>query len=55
MLAAVDQAIALRADPGVWRGLQSAAMAADFSWHKPAAAYGKIYEDLVVTRQFVAS
>ncbi len=52
MLAAVDQAVALRADSGTWHRLQSAAMAADFSWHKPAAAYGKIYEGLVVPRQF---
>lgn len=53
MLAAVDQAVALRADPGVWHKLQAAAMAADFSWHKSAAAYSRIYENLVVPRQLV--
>jgi starch synthase len=47
LVEAVRRALVLRrTDPGAWRLLQAAAMAADFSWDLAARRYLEIYEQL---------
>jgi starch synthase len=43
LLEAVRQAIALFRDRAVWRRLMAKAMAADFSWKRPAREYEQLY------------
>jgi starch synthase len=45
LAAALQRAVGLyRREPDAWRALQANGMAHDFSWRKPAAAYGEVYK-----------
>lgn len=44
--ACVRRAIALRAEPAAWRGMQATAMAQDLSWGGPARDYLKLYASM---------
>ena len=46
-LEAVDQALALYPQKGVWRAVMRNAMAADFSWKRPAQEYLALYRRLL--------
>jgi starch synthase len=46
LLAAIDRAIVAWRDPGVWSRLQSAGMAADFSWSRAARQYSDLYRSM---------
>jgi starch synthase len=43
---AINQALALFADPPAWRQVQRRAMLADFGWAAPAQAYLRLYETI---------
>ncbi|MDE2404791.1 MAG: glycogen synthase GlgA [Sphingomonadales bacterium] len=44
---AISRTVALYRQPDVWRRLQRAGMAADFSWKASGAAYAALYRELV--------
>jgi starch synthase len=45
LAAALQRAVGLyRRGPAAWRALQANGMARDFSWRKPAATYGEVYQ-----------
>ncbi|AUW58414.1 glycogen synthase GlgA [Sphingobium sp. SCG-1] len=46
LLSAIDRAVVLHADPSLWKSMQRAGMAADFSWSKSAARYAALYRSL---------
>jgi starch synthase len=50
LLAAVDKALAAFRDPLVWRRLQQAGMAADFSWDRAARRYEALYREALGRR-----
>jgi starch synthase len=50
LLAAVQRALAARAEPPRWRAIQRAGMARDFSWSEAARRYADLYLRLA-TRQ----
>ena len=43
LLAAIDAALAVRAQPDLWRRVQENGMARDFSWAASAARYRDLY------------
>jgi starch synthase len=44
LAAALRRAVSLwRTEPAAWRAIQANGMAHDFSWRRPAAAYGEVY------------
>jgi len=45
-LAAVGRALRLHADPAAWQRLMRNGMAQDFSWHRAALAYARLYAAL---------
>lgn len=47
LAAAVQRALSAYHDRDVWRALQRNAMARDFGWSAPAAAYAAVYDDLI--------
>lgn len=51
LVSAVDAALSVFANPPEWQALQRRAMAADFSWRKPAAEYVALYERAVDKRR----
>jgi starch synthase len=51
MLRAVQQAIALYADPPVWGGLRRQGMKADVSWSQSAKRYAELYRSLLARKQ----
>jgi starch synthase len=53
LLEAVRRAIALFRDKAVWGRLMANAMAADFSWERPAGEYERLYELAVERRRGV--
>lgn len=50
LLGAVDRALALRLAKEAFAAVQIRAMSQDFSWSKPAAAYAKLYADVLSGR-----
>ncbi len=49
-LAAIDRALACFADPPVWQALMANGMRKDYSWKRPAAEYGTLYEAVAQRR-----
>ena len=47
LLAAIERAIALHADPSCWQSLQRSGMAADFSWTTSGERYAALYRRLL--------
>jgi starch synthase len=50
LLATLRQALTVYADRRIWRRLQRAGMAKDFSWDGPAAAYVREYREAMRQR-----
>jgi len=51
LLAAIERALDLfHKDKDAWRALMLNGMAKDFSWHKPAAEYAALYEEVARRR-----
>jgi starch synthase len=46
MLDAIDHALSLFSQRESWLGIQQVGMRKDFSWHRPAAQYRQLYEEL---------
>jgi starch synthase len=46
LVAAVDRALGCFHEPDVWRTMVRRAMAQDFSWRGPAAAYARLYREI---------
>jgi starch synthase len=44
---AIERAVALYADPKVWKAIQKRGMALDLSWDTRAAAYARLYQDVL--------
>ncbi|WP_052341178.1 glycogen synthase GlgA [Salinarimonas rosea] len=51
LLACVRRALGLYRQPLAWRRLQERAMAQDFCWARPAAAYRAVYDELAAHRR----
>ena len=51
LVAAVDRALALYADPETWRRIQATGMAQDFSWERSATRYLSVYEDALADQR----
>lgn len=49
MMAAIERAMALKALPGLWQGMQRNGMLADFGWSHVAPLYIRCYHDLCAT------
>jgi starch synthase len=47
LLAAIDRAVEVFADPDRWSAIQNRGMAADFSWHASAQQYVELYHDAI--------
>ena len=45
-MAALTRALRLHADPAAWQRLMRNGMAQDFSWHRAARAYARLYAEL---------
>lgn len=48
---ALERLTAVRADPGLWRDLQTRGMERDFSWGRSAATYEEVYARAVAIRR----
>jgi starch synthase len=46
LLDTIEHALSLFSEPLIWRKIQQAAMRRDFSWHRSATQYRRLYDEV---------